>query len=112
MNSTQIRSLDDPLTLKSILGDIIGSDGKNISNVKSRVQKGIGIAAEITSLLKSISFGKIHFEIAVILREARLINCILTNAEVWYSLGNTEIANLEKVDTMFLRKVLSVPPLV
>ena len=92
------------------LGDIIRSDGKNISNVKSRVQKGIGIAAEIISLLKSISFGKRHFEIAVILREARLINCILTNAEVWYSLGNTEIANHEKVDTMFLRKVLSVPP--
>ena len=43
------------------------------------------------------------------MREARLTNCILTNAEVWYSLGNTEIANLEKVDTMFLRKVLSVP---
>ena len=43
------------------LGDIIRNDGKNISNVKSRVRKGIGIVAEITSLLKNISFGKRHF---------------------------------------------------
>ena len=59
--------------------------------------------------MENISFGHHYFDIAKILREARLINAILTNAEVWYSLGNREIADLQQVDYMMLRKVLAVP---
>ena len=91
------------------LGDIIRDDGKNSSNVKNRVRKGFGIVAEITTILKSISFGHKYFEIANVLREARLINGILTNVEVWYSLGNKEIAELENIDKIYLRKVMAAP---
>ena len=71
------------------LGDIIRDDGKNSSNVKNRVNKGVGLITEIYSILENISFGHHYFDIAKILREARLINAILTNAEVWYSLSRT-----------------------
>ena len=91
------------------LGDIFRDDGRNLSNVKSRVNKGIGLITEIYNILENISFGHHYFDIAKILREARLINAILTNAEVWYSLGNREIADLQQVDYMMLRKVLAVP---
>ena len=88
------------------LGDIIRSDGKNISNVRNRVSKGVGLITEIMNILKTASFGHRYFEIALILREARLINGILTNAEVWYSLGRKEVCDLEQIDRMFLRQVL------
>ena len=91
------------------LGDIIRDDGKNSSNIKHRVNKGIGLVSEIFTILESVSFGYRYFEIAKILREARLINAVLTNGEVWYSLGNKEISDLQHVDYMLLRKVMAVP---
>ena len=91
------------------LGDILRADGKNTSNVKSRVTKGIGIVTEIMDMLNSVSFGHKYFEIAVTLREARLINGILTNCDVWYSLKKTEIEELEEVDRMLLRRILACP---
>ena len=57
------------------------------------------------NILKNVSFGHRYFEIALILREARLINEILTNAEVWYSLGSKDISDLEQIDRMFLKQV-------
>ena len=90
------------------LGDNVRADGKNTSTVKVRVGKGFGLVSEILMILKTISFGRKHFEIAKVLRDARLINGILTNAEVWYSLGKMEVAELEKVDKLFLRKLLAV----
>ena len=89
------------------LGDILRADGKNTSNVKSRVNKGIGIVTEIMDMLNSVSFGNKYFKIAVTLREARLINGILTNCDVWYSLKKTEIEELEEVDRMLLRRILA-----
>ena len=91
------------------LGDIIRDDGKNSSNIKHRVNKGIGLVSEIFTVLESVSFGYRYFEIAKILREARLINAILTNGEVWYSLGSKEVSELQQVDYIMLRKVMAVP---
>ena len=97
------------VTETQYLGDILRADGKNVSNIKSRVGKGIGLISDIMSILKCVSFGSHYFEIAKVLREARLINGILTNAEIWYSLGISEIESLEKIDRMFLRQVFAVP---
>ena len=60
-------------------------------------------------ILKSVSFGNRFFEIAVNLREAILINGMLTNSEIWYSLRKTEIAELEEVDKLLLRRVIEAP---
>ena len=91
------------------LGDIVRGDGKNISNIKSRIKKGMGIVTRIMDILKTISFGKKYFEIARTLREAELLNGILTNAEVWYGVSKSEIDELENVDKLLLRRVLGAP---
>ena len=48
-------------------------------------------------------------EIATALREAELINGILTNAEVWYGVQQNEIDELEEVDKLLLRRILGAP---
>ena len=60
------------------LGDIIRQDGRNTSNIKSRVNKGLGIVTKIMDILKTVSFGQKYFKIATTLREAELINGMLT----------------------------------
>ena len=91
------------------LGDIIREDGKIISNIKSRVKKGLGIVSKIMNILETISFGSKYFQIAAILRQAELINGILTNAEVWYGTNKTQIGELEEVDKLLLRRIFKAP---
>ena len=59
-------------------------------------------------VLKSVSFGVHYFEIAATLREAMLVNGLLTNSEVWYGLTESEVTRLEEVDRLLLRQVLQV----
>ena len=66
---------------------------------------GIGIMY----ILNTVSFGKKYFEIAIILRGAKLINGILTNVEVWYGLQTKDICELEEVDKLLLRRIFQVP---
>ena len=91
------------------LGDILRQDGKNTSNIKSRVKKGLGIVTKIMDILKTVSYGEKYFEIAITLREAELINGILTNAEVWYGVSQSELDELEEVDKLLLRRILNAP---
>ena len=90
------------------LGDIISSDGKNTLNIESRVSKGLGIVSQIMDILKSVSFGVHYFEIAATLREAMLVNGLLTNSEVWYGLTGMEVNKLEEVDKLLLRQIFQV----
>ena len=88
------------------MGDTISTDGRNTSNINSRVNKGVGIVTNIMDMLKNVSFGSKYFEIAITLREAHLINGMLTNFEIWYGLRVSEIAELEEVDKLLLRRIL------
>ena len=90
------------------LGDVISSNGKNTINIENRVSKAIGIVSQIMDLLKSVSFGKHYFEIVVTLREAMLVNGLLTNCEVWHDLKDTEVNKLEEIDRLLLRKIFQV----
>ena len=55
------------------LGDLVRADGKNVSNIRHRVSKGLGIISQIMRILETISFGKSYFQIALSLREAMFI---------------------------------------
>ena len=91
------------------LGDIISKDGRNMKNIKARVNKGTGIVKKIMMLLDGMPFGKYYFEIAMILRNCLLVSSVLNNSEAWYNLTNAELDYLETVDLMFLRNVLQTP---
>ena len=91
------------------IGDIIDKDGKNIKNIKARVDKGKGIVTRIMMMLEGIPFGKYYFEVACILRNTLLVSSLLCNSEAWYNLTNSEVKLLESVDLMLLRKILNAP---
>ena len=66
------------------LGDIITKDGKNTKNIDRKVSKGLGIVNQIIDILRQVHFGTHYFEIAIALREALLVNGVLTNSGlVW-----------------------------
>lgn len=91
------------------LGDIISNDGRNIKNIKSRVNKGKGIVTRIMTLLEGIPFGRFYFQVAVILRNSLLVSSMLTNSEAWYNLTKAELDFLETVDLMLMRRILKAP---
>ena len=47
-----------------------------------------------------------YFKISFIFRECKLLNGILTNAEVWYPITDNQIEILENIDLMFIRKLV------
>ena len=73
------------------------------------MSKGLGIVNQIIDILRQVHFGTHYFEIAVALREALLVNGVLTNSEVWYGLTRSDINKLEDVDKLFLRQLFHVP---
>ena len=60
-------------------------------------------------ILKTVSFGHKYFEIGRTLREAMLLNGMLTNTEIWYNLQKKEILELEEVDKLLMRRILQAP---
>ena len=91
------------------LGDIVSGDGKNYKNMISRRNKGTGIINGIMTKLEDVCFGKHYFEVAVIWRNSYLISSLLTNAEAWYGVSQSDINILEKVDESLLRRILEAP---
>ena len=86
----------------SYLEDILSEKGTIDETIKERNQKATGIISQISSML---SLGSFHFEIAMVLREAKFTNSILTNAEVWRTLQSMHTDSLEKYDLTLLRNI-------
>ena len=49
-------------------------------------------------MLSSISLGSFHYDIALVLRDAKFTNSIPTNSEVWYNMQQKHTDSLEKSD--------------
>ena len=91
------------------VGDYISTDGKNIKNIKARVQKGKGIITRILTISEGIPFGHFYFEVAMMLRNSLLVSSMLVNAEAWYKITKAELNLLESIDVQFLKRVLKAP---
>ena len=81
------------------------SDGKIDQNIKLRHDKGIGIANQIISILKEVSFGVYHFDMGILFRTSLLLNGILFNTEVLPNLTEKHINQLEACDKYFMRQL-------
>ena len=92
------------------LGDVISKDGRNLKNIQSRVDKGKGIARQIFDISEGIPFGKLYFQVAILLRNSLLVSSMLCNSEVWFNLTSSELDLLETVDLMLLRRILESTP--
>ena len=89
------------------LGDILNEEGTIDDTVASRKDKGVGKNSQICSILNCISLGMFFIDIAMILRDSMLINGILTNCEVWFSLKEEHILSLESADNDIMRKIFN-----
>ena len=89
------------------LGDTICS--KNEKNIQNKTNQGVGAISQMFSMLNQISLGHYHFDIALIMRDAMLVSKLVSSSEVWYNVLKKEYESLEKVDEMFLRRLLDVP---
>ena len=89
------------------LGDKLSNLGGHQLTIESRVAKAIGIKAQISSLLKSISLGFFHFEIAMILRESLFLNSILLNSETFYYINKKQMESLESSDISIMQSIFN-----
>ena len=99
----------DDITEEKYLGDIISIDGRNVKNIKARISKGKGIIKKIINILNSIPFGKLYFQIAILLRNSLFVSSVLCNSEAWFNLTKAELNMIETVDLELLRKILKAP---
>ena len=83
---------------ETYLGEIIRRDGKNTSNVRSRVAKGIGITSQIVNILNIVIFGRFRMETGHLMRQSVFLSAILSSSEAWYNVNNDDVKELEKVD--------------
>ena len=89
------------------LGDILNTKGTIDDTIADRRNKSIGKNSQISTILDSITFGMFFIDTALILREAMLINGILTNCEVWYKVTEEHLKVLEAADNDLFRKIFN-----
>ena len=61
------------------------------------------VISQIFALLHDLPIGNLRIEIGLALRQAWLINGILFNSEIWYSVTEQQIAHLVDIDKYILR---------
>ena len=69
----------------------------------------LGIITQIVNILEKVTLGSHFLKTAILLRGSVFLNGILTNAESWHGLSSTHIRQLESVDKLLIRKLLSTP---
>ena len=67
----------------------------------------MGYISQIMTILEEMCFGKFYFDSALLLRESIFINGILSSIEATYGLTSQDVENLEILDRILLRKILS-----
>ena len=68
--------------------------------------KSIGIIKQIFNRLESLNLQKYYFECAIIFMNCMLRSSILYAADTYYDLKETELRELERIEEVFLRKLL------
>ena len=53
-----------------------------LGNIRNRISKGVGIISQIMNMLETVTLGEHFFTTAVLLRESKFLNGILTNSEI------------------------------
>ena len=77
------------------------------ATIESRRQKGVWVCSQIIGIVNGLSLGHFYFKISFLYRNTMLVDGILTNAEVWYPISDSQIGILENVDLMLIRKLVN-----
>ena len=97
----------ETVSSEKYLGDIISSDGKNTLNIQERKRRGMVAVSQIMEMMNDLCLGQYYFDAGNLLRNSLLLSTMVSNSEAWYDLTSKEITDLESVDELLLRKLLS-----
>ena len=97
----------ETMSSEKYLGDIISSDGKNTLNIQERKRRGMVAVSQIMEMMNDLCLGQYYFDAGNLLRNSLLLSTMVSNSEAWYDLTSKEITDLESVDELLLRKLLS-----
>ena len=89
------------------LGGKISSSGSNSENIRERCKMGHIAISQIKSLMKDVNMGKFTVQTGLIFRDSIFVSKILLNSEVWHSLTQSQINELERIDKILLRHILN-----
>ena len=73
-----------------------------------RANIGKGTVSQILSMLRQVSLGMFHIEIALIFRDSMLISQILFSSEIWLNVKLNQIAKLTATDELYFQKIFSI----
>ena len=89
------------------LGDYISSSGYNNDNLKERCKIGHQAISQIKSCLNDVNYGKYQIQTGLLMRDSIFVSKMLLNSEVWHSLPKSQLEDLEIIDRILLRQLLS-----
>ena len=85
------------------LGNVLTSSGGVRETISDRRNKGWGKVAQILGILGEVPLGQYRIEVGLLLRKAILTSALLYSAEAWSAVSETEIRQLEQVDSALLK---------
>ena len=88
------------------LGFVISSKGDNMSNIRQVQQKSVGIIRKIIKKLNSLNLRQYYFECALLMMNVMLRASILYAADMYYSLKENELRQIERIEEGYLRQIL------
>ena len=93
-------------TAEKYSGDMVSNLG-NDENIEFRQKIGEQSTSEILSVLREIEIGGFYIKNGLIFRDAVLKCKVLLNSEVWHSLTDKQVSQLENIDKTYLRRILN-----
>ena len=77
-----------------------------MANIKQMKNKSFGIIRKIMNRLNSLHLRNYYFECSIILMNSILRGSILYASDMYYNLKESEVRQIERIEEVFLRKVL------
>ena len=94
-------------TSETYLGERIHKSGSNKLNIETRIAIGYGRVKTILAMLKESPLGWTRVKAGLILRQAMLINGIISNSESWHGVTMEDVEGLQRVDQALLQRLVS-----
>ena len=91
------------ITSSKYLGKVLMSGGGLRETITDRRNKGWGKVAQILGILGEVLLGQHRIEVGFLLSKAILTSALLYSAEAWSAGSETEIKELEEVDSALLK---------
>ena len=90
------------------LGDYFDEKGNNYELIKDRLSRATGSINELISLYKEAVFGRYQIENMLLLYRSVVLPRVIHNSEAWSNLSPKDVADLQKAQLSYLRRVLEV----